>query len=707
MAQILDYLRPFVLGFREEYARRGYVSLHGLLVKAADLLRGSREIRAHFKERFRVILVDEFQDTDPLQGEILLYLAEKRGRFAARWEDVAVEEGKLIIVGDPKQSIYLFRGADLEAYMMILNRLTAGGRNVERLSMNHRSRKEVIDYVNAACADIMGVPQYEKIEPSPDRGGGGKVEGLFFGDMKAGEAREAEAGAVADWILGEKLRFGDVAILLRSLKDSHYYTGALRAKGIPFAIEGEKTFWQVPEVIDFVNLLTAIAHPTHEPAVVGLLRSPLGAVADRDLLHLRDAGALCPLDAAKVPEKQGHVRRLFEALADLHRLSRRLRTAELVRRALERLPLREVWAAGFRGEQAVANIEKLVTDISAEDAPLDAAIEEARRRSRELEEEGESPLADEKLDAVRILSIHKAKGLEFPVVVLADLHRDRVRGGEGPVVREWLTGRVGMRVGSVQNTERYLVETARAQRRREEEVRLLYVALTRARERLLLTGGRASKGNYVEHLRGVPGLGEIDAPEPRPRVAPAAPAEEPDPAAERRRWAEREAAARAAAESRPIRNPSVSAEDVSLDERWERAGDEPGGRELGVVCHDILAKIDLANPPRVEGEAGKILNPFFKSDAFREIAAAEEVHREIPFLVELDGQVWSGQIDVLYRRDGAWVVADFKTDREKKPDRYLQQKKVYTAAVQRLFGLKDPPEFRLVYLRSSSIFSGS
>jgi len=112
--------------------------------------------------------------------------------------------------------------------------------------------------------------------------------------------------------------------------------------------------------------------------------------------------------------------------------------------------------------------------------------------------------------------------------------------------------------------------------------------------------------------------------------------------------------------------------------------------------------MDLAHPERVvcTGEVGTILTSFLASEVFREIQTADEVHREVPFVITLDGEVWSGQIDLLYRRGERWVVADYKSDRNERPARHRLQADVYTRAAQRALGLTTPPEFRLVYLRT-------
>jgi ATP-dependent helicase/nuclease subunit A len=699
-ARVVAFLRPFAEDFREECVRRGFISFQGLLVGAASLLRDNREVRAHFKERFRLVVVDEFQDTDPLQGELLLYVSEKRNAFARTWRDVEIEPGKLVIVGDPKQSIYMFRGADLEAYQAISDKLTGGADSaVERLATNYRSRPELVGYVNEVCARIMSRPAYEPILPAPNAPVGGRVEAIVFPGVGADEAREREGRAIADWILAEALRWGEVAILLRSLSGADHYTTALRSRGIDYAIEGEKSFWRAPEVIDLLNLLTASVRPSHEPAVIGLLRSVLGAIRDVDLLALRRAAALSPIDADRVPPDLPHVRELFQGVRDLHRRCRREEPAAIVHAALGRFPLREIWAASARGEQAVANIDKAVEVLTGGSRrSLDAALREGRRRSIEAEDESESPVADEGLDAVRIMSIHKAKGLEFPVVVLADLHREPPEGRLGePLLREWLTGRVGLAAGSVRSTGRLMLEEQRLVRQKEERVRLLYVALTRARDRLLLTGGAPSPANPLDDLLW-PACVERRDPPPPATAAPrrAAPAE-PDPEEERRLWDRRAARAREEAERTPLRTPTTEEAEAHDDDPEPDPG-RPGGRELGVTCHEILAQIDLANPGRIEGDAGSLVNPFLASEAFREIATADEVHREVDFVARIEGEVWSGRIDVLYRRGSRWTVVDYKTGRRKGRSAFETQERIYRIAVQRALGLDSPPRFRIVHL---------
>jgi len=745
MAAVLKWLRPFAETFRREYTRSGFVSFQGLLVRAARILRDYAEIRDQLKRRFRLIVVDEFQDTDPLQGEILLFLAERADRCEPDPRCVEVEPGKLVIVGDEKQSIYLFRGADLEAYQAIASRLTGdrSGR-IERLSINYRSRRELVRFVNEIGSRTMRIPDYIPIEPGPLAGEGGKVEMILFPQLDADDARESEAQAIAAWVAegvgAGKFSAGDVALLLRTLGFAEHYTAAFRRHGIDFAIEGEKHFYGAQEVLDMLNLLGAIVDPSDQLAVVGLLRSPLGAVRDRELAELGAAGALCPFDRDRVPAALSHVGELYDLVVRLHDRSLRLPAVDFVREVIERIPILEIERATFRGDQAVANVQKLLEALTLEGAnTLSGALRELRRRFRERDEEGEAAIGDDQLDAVRILSIHKAKGLEFPVVVLADLHREHPAPERRPFLREWLTGRVGYRCGALCSLD-WIVADERYRRIEEDEARrLLYVALTRAKDRILLTGGKPDKGLLGLMVSALADAGlciesageqtlrgcgfEVDV-RIRDRIEPSwsSPAEpllgvEPDYESEHKQWQARETESRRLTEVPLLRHPSAPAErlrghsgtpggeDADRGWRLEQDDDVMDPLSVGSRCHDVLSTVDLSAPACAEADEPlrAILDSFFRSEAFREIQRAERVHREVPFLIELDDGAWSGQIDVLYSLHGRWIVADYKSDLHEEPERYRTQARVYSRAAQRALKLAEPPEFQLIYLRTGRV----
>src|SRR5713226_3816355 len=316
-----DLLTPFVENFREAFTREGLISFDGLLVRARNLVRDHPKVREALKRRFKALLIDEFQDTDPIQYEILIYLAEEIGRQAGEWRKVKLVPGKIFVVGDPKQSIYAFRRADIEAYLEVIEKLIKAQNGVEcRLTTNFRSTAPIVDVVNGVFSSLIqaqpGVqPPYIGIHPAPERnllaaaGSGAKslppvlVRKVVApaGEMNAEKARRLEGESLAAWLKddlldnvtfvnakGEQARVQpkDVAILFRKLTDIYDYLEPLRRRSIRYVVEGERHFYAAKEIIDAVNLIRAVDNPHDLLALVGVLRSPLGGVTYQNIYYL-------------------------------------------------------------------------------------------------------------------------------------------------------------------------------------------------------------------------------------------------------------------------------------------------------------------------------------------------------------------------------------------------------------------------------------
>jgi ATP-dependent helicase/nuclease subunit A len=758
----LELASSFARSFRDRFTREGWVGFDGLLTRTRDLLASEDfpEVRDQVRKKYDFMVVDEFQDTDPVQCEIVLFLAEDSGRLS---------RGKLFIVGDPKQSIYSFRGADIVAYGRLKDRILAHGGRQEVLRTNFRSHSGIIGAVNTLFGRIIlerGELQhrYEEIfalegrDPSlPAQ----KVEAILFnrpdGTITTEQAREAEGEAIAAWIaknagaleipdreLGTRrpLRLRDVAILLRALTDVHLLLDRLRAHGVRFVVEGEKFYYGTQEVIDFVNLLRAVADPHDAVALAGLLRSPLGATDDPTLLQMVRSKKL----DYRAPDPPASAAPLFVLLRDLHERHGRLTVPGLIDLIFERTELLELAGLSWHGEQAVVNLLKMrraaeAFEASGVAAPtLRAFLRRVSRDIREMAEEGESPLADEGLDAVRVMSIHKAKGLEFPVVFLPDLHRAIQKREDPPVRYDWPERVLGIRQGPLVDAGGAFLAHAWRRRAEEEAKRVLYVAMTRARERLVLTGSasfrgacflselsralKEASGHSLADAKGRVKVGNLDLvvrreewrDEPR-KSAKSKPEKKGAGAPWKsldRSWRKREAEAAAVEASPRFTSPTRLQE--SRAERAQVAVDEEDrsrAAETGTLCHLVLERIDFRKPEVARlvkaaarelgvadpAEAKGILEPFAKSEAFKLLARSEIVARELPFLLPHDGGVMQGAIDLVARIDGRLTVIDYKTDREDHPEKYGEQKRWYLEAVKRTLGEKNP-QFKLLYLRS-------
>jgi len=311
VAGLLDAARPLALRARERLLASGFVSFDALLRKTRDLLARHPDLRHALGARFGALLVDEFQDTDPLQYEILFFLAEDRRTTAGDAYEAALSPGRLFIVGDPKQSIYRFRGADIEAYRRAVTRVQACGGVELRLTASFRSPREVIGPINRIFGPLIG-PQrdgedaFEPIYIPIESARGAAEHGVPRVEIWSVETegnverrRRAEAEAIAAWIAervrgesspGARLRYGDAAILLRALTNAAIYAQPLRRAGIPFLVEGGKEFYERPEVSDLISFLRAAANPNDAVALLAVLRSPLGGAPDAELARHAAAG---------------------------------------------------------------------------------------------------------------------------------------------------------------------------------------------------------------------------------------------------------------------------------------------------------------------------------------------------------------------------------------------------------------------------------
>ena len=603
----VQFLSPFVARCRTSFVEKGLVSFNGLLARARALLRDHPHVRAELKDQYQAIIVDEFQDTDPVQYELILFLAEAKGAEAREWHHVQPAPGKLFIVGDPKQSIYAFRRADIEAYdTVVRNHILAARGKQYSLQGNFRAHDQVLDPVNRCCANLFpsasveGVqPLYEPLipvpadsRPLPHERVQFRVVVLAQEDADAETASRAEADALARWLREEVLEKESlllggravpiqprhIAVLFRTLTHLRISLEAFRRHHLPCLAEGEKHFYERQEVIDCSHVLHVLMDPRDELGAVGVLRSPYGGCSDLEIESIVQRGF--PDDWAH-ESSLTHLPPIFSILRSLRTEIQSFPVPEAIRHVFQTLPLAELAAASLDGEHALANVLKLrdiMLDLAARSGlTLREIVRQVGQWVDEPPEEGERALVEEGLTsqgpggAIRLLTIHKAKGLEFPMVIVAGLHRD-VDHRRTPVrtSHDWLTDTVGLRLGQAADLGEIFIETKLAERQRAEQVRLLYVAMTRAQRRLVLSAalhgqGATPKGTFLSLItRGLdldlPAMVEaakersqidylvgnvavtttvVPAPQPMKKARPAQPAWKaalPDAVGHQRRW---------------------------------------------------------------------------------------------------------------------------------------------------------------------------
>ena len=749
-ARAHDLLDRLLRLFAERYARAkrevSGLDFEDLELECRELLRSDAELRDRYRARFARIMVDELQDTNQVQLELIELIANEN----------------LFTVGDAQQSIYGFRHADVELFERRGERLAASGARAT-LDTNFRSRPEILSVINGVFETELG-EQFRPLRPGRADDAEAAADGdprveLLVADKGADWAMEglgapwrvAEARALAARVgrlLADGTAARDVVLLTRATTDLRVYERALEDRGIPTYVIGGRGYWSHPQVIDVVSYLEAIANPRAEEALYTVLASPLVGVSADALVVLaataRDRRA-DPWSVLREPDGAFEAlgvgdRDLLARFADWFAIERtaaaRAGIEELIDRAVERTGYDLAVLAMPGGPRRLANVRKLMRLARQHEAAhgpdlrgfLDLVGSRAQPGFGAGEaRESEAPVEGEALDAVRLMTIHRAKGLEFEVVCVADL-------GRGPrwradVIRVGRDGRFGMRLAEpgtgrresaldykALGDERYAAEA-------REERRLFYVAMTRARERLILSGAArlekwpALEGNgggggpiawigpAVEQLDGV-GVtfvrpedlvavaavppAEVEPPVERPDVLPApAPPVSAGPPVSALSYSSLAAYERCGYRfyaERVLRLPALPGQGAGAS-----TGDRAAGLsalDRGTLVHALLERLDFRRPLRpteamiadasersglwtVPGgedaaQVAELVERFAAGELCRRLGRATAVRREarFRFLLGDPGVLIGGVFDVIAREPGGrTLVVDYKSDR--------------------------------------------
>lgn len=551
-------LREFTLAGVDRRRTDGELEFHDLLVFARDLLRGDDLVRAALRDQFKYLLVDEFQDTDPLQVEICALLATGDGRIepSSVWNEFEGDQGRTFFVGDPKQSIYRFRRADIEIYQRAKSSFGAGAGGQpptpRYLTANFRSHFTIVDWVNAVMGELIGglardgglayVPLVAtRTGEHPDAGVRVKTLGEASDAVLVAELRKSEFEAVAraiDQIVesgwrvktrdpsipdgvskGEAARFRDIAVLIRDRTSLPALEDAFEAAGIPYRLESRALVFASQEVRDLMAVMAAVVDPGDDVAVVAALKSTAFGCSDRDLLEY-----------ARAPGRHESPWNLDSDIPD------RLPKGDCVADGIRALRhyREEVWWRGPTGlldlivaerqllEKAVWSKQrrekwrrvKFLVDrcrafVDGGGGGLAEFLGWARRQSESASGSGEALLADPDEDAVRVTTIHGSKGLQYPVVFVAGIGR-KPRAESYPAV--WVPGdaeeslEISLKSGDAPvSTSGYETAIERESGMAAAELlRLLYVATTRAEDHLIVSLFRETvdPAKKIEELSG-------------------------------------------------------------------------------------------------------------------------------------------------------------------------------------------------------------
>lgn len=745
LGHLLPRAQTFALEYADERRQAGRLTFGDLLVLAAELLREDVDVLRAVHERYPYLLIDEFQDTDPVQVELAALIASGPA-YPGRWHDAHPNPGRLFFVGDPKQSIYRFRRADIGIYRRAE---AAFGAEKPQLTTNFRSTRRIIGWVNAVCERLFDGAAHQApwaaLEPRPNADDGKPVRVLANRKgLDARQARELEAERVAQGVLEARAnnwtgseqgtRFADITILLPRRTGLGALERALADRGIPYRIESRSLLYATQDVRDLWNVLAAVDDPTDRIALVAALRSPFFACTDKELAeHARVRGRWSYLE--KAPERSpGRVRAALETLRRWHDQRWKLGPSGMIELVLterhglllalaDRRP-REAW----RRYRLLAEQARALT-VRGAVATLRQFIEWLEQQAAEGADVNEAIVPEPDDDAVRVMTVHAAKGLEFPVVFVMGLG---AAGARSDGVQVWWpadpAGLPEVRLGR----EELGFETGGFRERRDEErqhedaerVRLFYVAATRAKRALvvsLIRSDRDARGSIAEPVErllneGVAGNswewyepaegGPVAAGAPPPGQAGRVPPREAW-LAERERLASELGAAPVAAATKLARLEEPEEPPAAPEEPWRRGR---AGTSIGRAVHAVLQGIDLATGNGIDaaaraqaeaegvpgraGEVARLARAALESARVQEAARSGRWWREVYVGAEVDGVLIEGFIDLLYEdSDGMLGIIDYKTDAVRSAAevdelmaRYRLQGAAYAVALERALG---------------------
>jgi ATP-dependent helicase/nuclease subunit A len=711
---LLKALRDFVLEYAAQRRQRGVATFHDLLTWARDLLRDHPDVRRRAQARWSRIFIDEFQDTDPLQAEIAFYLAAQPGRaFPDHWLEAELVPGKLFLVGDPKQSIYRFRRADIALYQKIQDRV---GEGVD-LVQNFRSVPDVIEFVNDHFRSVMRFepdvqPKYKPLVPEPRKGGGLWSFGTEVAQVRQPEIWRREAEDVARscrvivdnaWPVRDRegalspAGWQDICVLIPTRTNLRRLERAFEKWGIPYRLESGELIVMTQEVRELVSCLRAIDDPSDQVALVAALRSPAFGISDTSLAVWRDTGGRFSYESQGDGQEPA-VKEALDALADLHRTRHELSVPALVETFIDRRLLvaqgfgrprpRETW-------RRYRYVAKRARDFAATGrATLRSFVEWMEGLEREQYHDSGVAAAEEDDRAVRVLTIHGAKGLEFPVVIMTGWGSSK-RSDRTQVIPDRIQGKLEVGIGESWRTPGYQ-QAAEREKRADlaESVRLTYVAATRARDHLVLSLWRKeawsedppTQAAAFEETLSQSGIGLRPGIENAVEPVEPAPLSLLQPSAEQHREAEtawllrRDDMVRALGGLRITSatglareaDPDVEADDVALLRRGR------GGTSFGRAVHAVLQVIPLdtlsgleelargqAAAEGIGARSGAIVEAVRRvgaSEPIRLAVAAGRHWREVPVGASESGMVVEGFIDLLYETPAGLRVVDYKTD---------------------------------------------
>ena len=735
-SSFLEHFRLLHDRYEEAMIERSKLDFDSLLWRAYKLLKDNDKVREKYKRKFKFIFVDEFQDTNELQKEIIGLIHDPN-------------LNRVFFVGDPKQSIYRFRGADVSVFNRLMDEF--GEDKIDYLDKTYRSNPSLVKFFNLFFTQVFKrsnreyAVEYKPVRFDEDRfDPNAPLEKKVKIIVPSGEEGNTEQRAIAKYILHEvevkrTKRFRDIVILLRGMKgvlDS--YTRTFDEFGIPYYVVGGRGFYEKPEIRGLISFMEAINNPKSDSAFVSFLISPMFNLSLDELVKLKEIDNR--LYHALEKSDDPYIRNIYEMYSKFRRMKDIARISEVLERIIVETDYLPKLAVFKGSEKMIMNVRKLV-EITRDLEREGLSFREFVRfmMSYSPDEESEASVESEEDDVVRIMTIHKSKGLEFNTVIVGSVLRGTQRSserilcdGENNLMilpHDWDEDDLFLR--NMDNLEK--------DREMEEERRILYVAMTRAKDELVLCGVSKGSTNSVwkaifsdigfydgdwkipdEFSEVVDIIREDDLMIPQDREMKSLRKLKP------LKFIPKETKELKDMAMKTYISPTVIYGEDEMGEGAFGIGDvlgETREMDLGTLAHQILKEVGNkrggsstrlkslrgAKPVVVDGilyteddynEVWNVLNRWIDSEIIWELENANRVYSEMAVSKRFGDRILYGVVDKLYFKDGEWVILDFKFARknEKNLEKYRFQLIFYAYALREILNPK-PRIAKILYLK--------
>lgn len=740
-----EYSHPIITSFLQgainEYTKikneRSLLNFQDLLIRATALLQANSDVRSYFQEKYRFLLVDEFQDTDPVQAELMFYLTGEDIHEKV-WSKCKPRAGTLFVVGDPKQAIYRFRRADIDTYNRVKELIVAHGGEVLQLTMNFRTLDCITNQLNLVFQTYLPeqeTPFQAAFRPlnSYHQDDGKRWTGIkklvvASEYSKKDEIIAADAHNIA-YCIQEQLKQGykakDFMVLTRYNDGIEKYAEAIEALHIPVSISGEVIIGETKEFQELRTLLKAFVDPSDSLNLVAVLRGVFFGFSDNDLYQWKKGKGQFSM-YSHIPEGlplpiKSKFDKTFRKLRMYQNWVRSFSPTVAIEKMIEDVGFYPLLIKNNRSKRTYKSLIQIISSLRKYESAGQTTFKEIfEQLSRFVLEKTVVLNIEEEADAVRVMNVHKAKGLEAPVVFLAHpakavkpeafVKKHIKREGyysEGYITFSIRKGfqdhEVALPIGWKELKEKEILYLT------EEEVHIIYVAATRAEQTLILSSSAKNNSkNPWNMLLGLDTIEEIETGEMEELKNNATEVVNLDEYLEKTSsisaWLE-EGKKKTYDYWSPTKDKDYAT--VSTIERVEG-----GGLEWGTIVHEVLEKsvkgYDVTRfiqsilhkyqlPLNKEDELIEIVRKFQNSSIWQDLMTADEVHVEIPFAglvlkdeplyqwfenAEAEKMIMKGVIDLVYKTKAGWVIVDYKTDRPTHYEDFQKLSDFYSSQIQ-------------------------